>query len=231
MFNAEKLLGTIMREVAGSGSVGKKKKKKKKGNALVSQLKSGAGLMTAIGLGVGAYEILRNKTQQPQTTWQPGQQSTMPPTPPTPGTTSQAAPHMPPPVPPPLQPSAPTPPTTSPAATNTQDLARRMIQVMIAAAHADGTVDEEEEQAVLDRLKGEDLSQEERIFLLTELHTPKSIKELTEGVDDPSTAKAMYILAVSAVDIDTELERRWFDELASELGLSKAIQSFIEEQS
>jgi uncharacterized membrane protein YebE (DUF533 family) len=223
MFDAEKLLGTLMREVVGSGSGhGKKKKKKTHGNALINNLKSGTGLMTAIGLGIGAYEILRSKTQ-PQTSGY-GQAPPMPPPMPTAG---QHAPvSQPSPGPPPLPSTAATPP----AAIAGQDLAQRMIQVMIAAAHADGTVDEQEEQAVLDRLKGENLSQEERMYLLTELHNPKPIEQLTAGITDPTTARAMYMLAVSAVDIDTEAERRWFDQLAQRLTLSKAIQAFIEEQ-
>jgi uncharacterized membrane protein YebE (DUF533 family) len=114
---------------------------------------------------------------------------------------------------------------------STEDLAIRMIQTMIAATHADGTMDEQEEQAVLDRLKSENLSQDEKMFLLTELHNPKSIEELTDGITDPSAAKAMYMLAVSGIAIDTDAERLWLDQLAAQLGLSKAIQKFIEEQS
>lgn len=220
MFNAEKLLGTIMREATGFG---KKKKKGKSGNTLVDNLKSGSGLMTAIGLGIGAYEILRSKSQS-QSTGPADTPSSIPAAPPIPG----SSPHRqgPPPVPPPLKAEA----RHTPAVATTQDLAKRMIQVMIAAAHADGTMDEQEEQAVLERLKGENLNQEERMFLLTELHNPLPVAELTAGMDDPSAAKAMYMLAVSAVDIDNEAERRWFDDLAARLGLSKAVQSFIEEQ-
>jgi len=225
MFDAEKLLGTLMREVVGSGSsYGKKKKKKKKHtNGLVNSLKTGAGLMTAIGLGIGAYEILRSKNQ-PQTT---GYTTAIPQVPPTAEHRPAAGRDQPPPVmPPPLPGSAPQPRDSMTA----QELARRMIQVMIAAAHADGTMDEREEQAVLERLKGANLSQEERMFLLAELHSPKPIPTLIEGITDPSTAKAMYMLAINAVDIDTERERQWFDDLASRLGISKAVQAFIEEQ-
>ncbi|SHO49076.1 DUF533 domain-containing protein [Desulfopila aestuarii] len=224
MFDAEKLLGTLMREVVGSSS-GKKKKKSKHSNTLVDSLKSGSGLMTAIGLGIGAYEILRSKSQ-PQTTSY-GQTAPPPPVPPAPG--SQPPPvgnQASAPMPPPLPSSAP----AVPGNLTSQDLACRMIQTMIAAAHADGTMDEQEEQAVLAKLKGEKISQEERMFLLTELHSPKSITELTAGISDPATAKAMYMLAVSAVDIDSEAERHWFDELAAKLGISKAVQNFIEEQ-
>jgi uncharacterized membrane protein YebE (DUF533 family) len=230
MFDAEKLLGTIMREATGFG---KKSKKKGSGNTLVNSLKSGTGLMTAIGLGIGAYEILRSKSQS-----QPADPAHMPSALPAPPPVSGGSPFQqgPPPVPPPLQATARQTPATAatvptPTAATAQELAQRMIRVMIAAAHADGAMDEEEEQAVLARLKAENLSQEERMFLLNELHNPQPLAELTAGIDDPSTAKAIYMLAVSAVAIDTEAERRWFDELATRLGLSRGVQSFIEEQS
>ncbi len=75
---------------------------------------------------------------------------------------------------------------------------------MAAAAHADGVMDAEEERAVLDKLRGADLSQEEKMFLLNELHQPKSIDELVAGITDPAVAKTMYMLAVAAIKIDTE---------------------------
>ena len=68
------------------------------------------------------------------------------------------------------------------------------------------------------------------MFLFTEMHAPKPIDELVAGISDPSVAKAMYMVAASTVEIDTEAERRWFDELAARLGISRAIQQFIEEQ-
>lgn len=101
---------------------------------------------------------------------------------------------------------------------------------MIAAAHADGSLDEEEEKAILARLKNTGLSQEERLFILDELHQPKSISELTDGISDPSIAKTMYMLAVNAIAIDSAGERAWLDDLAARLSLSKTVQAFIEEQ-
>ncbi|MDD3815510.1 MAG: hypothetical protein PHZ02_12795, partial [Desulfocapsaceae bacterium] len=68
MFNAEQLLGKIMAEMVGSGSGYKKQKKHKGGsvmNSLSTSLLSGKGLMTAIGLGVGAYEILKARQEAP----------------------------------------------------------------------------------------------------------------------------------------------------------------------
>jgi uncharacterized membrane protein YebE (DUF533 family) len=230
MFNAEKLLGKIVGEVMGSGSKGK--------NPLGS-LGSGSGLLTMIGLGVGAYEILKQQGQQ-----QPGGINQPPPppgggafgggrpAPPPPG--SGAVPPPPPPVPgastapPAVNPANP----TQPASTNLSGsaLATRLIQVMAAAAHADGVMDAEEEQAVLDKLRGAELSQEEKMFMLNELHQPKSMDELVDGITDPTIAKTMYMLAVATIEIDTEAERAWLNTLADRLGISPSMRTFIEEQ-
>jgi uncharacterized membrane protein YebE (DUF533 family) len=229
MFNAEKLLGKIVSEVVGKGS-GKK--------SMLGNLGSGSGLMTMIGLGVGAFEIL--KQQQGQRA-QAGGMGQAPPPPPGAGSFG-ASPPPPPPsggvqaVPPPPPRTGGTPATSPPisapfaGALGGSELAIRMIQVMVAAAHADGTMDAEEERAVLDKLRGANLDQEEKMFLLNELHQPKSLEALTAGVSDPSVAKTMYVLAVAAIEIDTEAERAWLNELARQLGLSKEIQAFIEEQ-
>ncbi len=227
MFNAEKLLGKIISETLGGSSSGKKRKGGK-GNSLLDSLASGQGLMTAIGLGVGAYEILKQQKQK-NTGISAG--TSAPPSIPT-GSASNSAP---PPLPgssqasPPPVPSAGGEEKTAEPAT-AEELARRMIQVMIAAAHADGTLDEAEEKAILDRLRGAELDGEEKMFLLDELHQPKSVEELTAGIVDSSTAKAMYMLAVAAIEVDTEAERSWLDGLGDKLGLSPEVRRFIEEQ-
>lgn len=112
---------------------------------------------------------------------------------------------------------------------NEQEVARRLIQVMVGAAHADGRLDSEEEKAILDRLRSAELGQEEKMFLLEELQHPCAIAELTQGIEDTRLGQAMYAVAASAVIIDTESERRWFDELGSSLGLSSEVCQFIEE--
>lgn len=231
MFDAEKLLGKIVGEVVGgSGSWGSGKK------SMFGGLGSGGGLMTIIGLGVGAYEIL--KQQQEQKGQGGGMQQ--PPPPPGAGMSATGTPPPPPgsgmsaasPPPPPGGAATMPPPATAPLVGGLagSELAVRMIQVMVAAAHADGTMDAEEERAVLDKLRGAELTQEEKMFVLNELHQPKSIGELTAGIGDPAVAKTMYMLAVAAIDIDTESERAWLNELAGQLGISRDMQRFIEEQ-
>lgn len=235
MIDAEKLLGKVLQGAVKGGSYkkkGKKKYKKKKKSddlmgGLLGGLTSGKGLVTAIGLGIGAYEILKNKSPQAQP--QVGGASPSP-----------AVPHTPTSVvtPPPL-PSGGSP-TAPPAVSNMESsaennqesaeqvLAVRLIQTMVAAAHADGMLDEEEEQQILEKLQEEGLSTEEKQFLLSQLHNPLTIQELSAGISDPATAQIMYGLAVSTIIIDTPEERAWLDQLAASLGISENIAKFIE---
>ena len=239
MFNPEKLLGKIVGEVVSTnGSWGKKGKKKGSGS-LLGGLASGGGLMTLIGLGVGAYEILKQQGQQARAGGMP------PPAPP--GAGPMGGPPPPPaataPPPPPTPGGVPLSPPAAPAVgmpaapvasvlpgLDSAALAVRMLQAMVAAAHADGVMDEAEERAVLDRLRGADLDQEEKFFLLDQLHRPKTIEELAAGITDLAVARTLYLLAATAVAIDTEAERAWFDRLARQLGLSREVQVFLEEQ-
>lgn len=240
MFNPEKLLGKIVGEVVSTnGSWSKKGKKKKGSSSLLGGLASGGGLMTLIGLGVGAYEILKQQGQQaraggmpppappgasPMGGPPPPPAAAAPPPPPTPG----GVPLSPPAAPVVGMPAAPV--ASGPPGLDSAELAVRMLQAMVAAAHADGVMDEAEERAVLDRLRGADLDQEEKFFLLDQLHRPKTIEELAAGITDFAVARTMYLLAATAVAIDTEAERAWFDRLARQLGLSREVQVFLEEQ-
>ncbi len=219
MFNTEKLLGKIVGEIIGGSG--------KKGG-IADSLTSGAGLMTIVGLGVGAMEIFKDQ-QQKKAASPPGTAPTPPPTPSTPPPPPGASAGSTPPVPPP-PPGAQTQAQKPPAAVQGDELALRMIQVMIAAAHADGVMDDEEKATVLKKLDGARLEEEEKNFLLQEMDSPLTIEELTSGMEDPATCRSMYMLAVRAITIDTPQEREWMDRLAAELNLGTDIKDFIEEQ-
>jgi uncharacterized membrane protein YebE (DUF533 family) len=230
MFNAEQMLGKMLAGAMSSGS-------RSGGSSLASELGAGGGLMTLIGLGVGAFEILKNQNAAPP----PGQAAPPPLSPsastppPLPG---QARPT--PACPPPLQSSSPQTPPAIPAARVTiaradqldnPQLAHRMIQAMIAAAAADGQIDSEEEAKILEKFKQQELNPEEEQFLLQELQHPRSIDELTAGIHQPAVAQAMYSVAALAITIDTEAERQWMDRLARALGITPAMQPTLEEKS
>lgn len=236
--NMEKMLGKLLQEAMGGqfgnayGSQDKKKSQPTNNSllgSLTNQLASGKGLMTAIGLGVGAYEVFRTSGQRQEQQGQPMAAQNWSTAPPAPGAVASPPPPPPPSATGPAQARPVVPPTAAAPSGGEQDLACRLVQVMIAAAHADGTLDADEERAILDRLRGAELSQEEKMFLLEELHHPRSIAELTEGIGNLRLAQAVYAVALSAITVDTESERRWLNDLGAALGLSEEVRRFIEE--
>lgn len=230
MIDAQKLLGKVLS--GAMQSTGKKKNNKSDNflGSLVGGLTSGKGLMTALGLGVGAYEIYKQQSNSSDSQIVPGNvpPQSMPPVPLQPQSSAN---------PPPIPGGAVTPPAmlavpqeVEEAAGNEKDLAVSLIQTMIAAAHADGALDREEEGRILEKLQEQGLDKEEKQYILMQLHAPKPISELTRGVDNPMVAQTMYSLAASTIVVDTEQERQWLDDLAKELGISTAMQQFIEEE-
>lgn len=234
MIDAEKLLGKVLSGAMQSQGKKKKNKKRKKSDdflgGLVGGLTSGKGLITAIGLGVGAYEILKQQSGGSQSQAIAG------------GVPPQSIPPIPPQsqdsaTPPPIPGAPVTPPavqavpqTSAEPAKTEQDLAVVLIQTMVAAAHADGELDHEEENRILEQLQEQGLDKEEKQFLLMQLHAPRPIVELTQEVKNPMVAQTMYSLAASTIVVDTDQERQWLDEFAKGLGISTAMQRFIEEE-
>ncbi len=219
MFDPERLLGKMIGGAAGGGS--------SIVEGLAGELAGGKGLLTLVGLGVGAYEVLKEQKKT----------SAPPPCPPPvkSGPFAGAGSTPPPPPPPPGHSSADTALADQkgekediPEKISSRDMAVRMIQVMIAAAHADGSMDSEEEEVILERLGTAELSREERLYLIGEMKRPRSIQELGSGITDSSIAAALYTLACKTITLDTPEERKWLDELAEALGLSKNVQVFLE---
>lgn len=236
MFNAEQMLGKMLSGVLDSG---KHSRGRGLGSSLASQLTSGAGLMTLVGLGVGAYEILKGQNTPTGTQPVPPSplQGTIPTAPPPlPPIPTQIDPNFPvpaqPPPPNPFQ-ASPSQETQgrSPIELNGPALAFRMIQTMISAAHADGRIDTDEERNILEKLQEQGMSREEKQVLLQEMHNPKPIELLVDGISDPATAQMMYSVAALAIAIDTETERQWLDRLAQALHISPNMQRFLENMS
>jgi uncharacterized membrane protein YebE (DUF533 family) len=90
---------------------------------------------------------------------------------------------------------------------------------MIAAANADGHIDETERQSILNRLAEAELSEEEREFLDRELSAPPSIDSVLPGVDSPRLSAQLYAVSLLAIDVDTKAEEDYLAYLRNRLGL------------
>ncbi|PZQ51305.1 MAG: DUF533 domain-containing protein [Rhodovulum sulfidophilum] len=103
-----------------------------------------------------------------------------------------------------------------------------MLLAMISAAKADGTVDETEMQKIIGKAGENEITPEEKDFILAELKTPVDIPALAAQVTSPTQAAAVYAASVLAITPDTPAEKAYLAELATALGLDAATVSLLE---
>lgn len=108
-------------------------------------------------------------------------------------------------------------------ARGTSALSMLLARSMIAAAKADGHINTQESQAILNQINGLDLPAEDKAFLFEEYGRPLDIQALTGDVDSPEHAAEVYAASVLMVDPPSAPERIYLDTLARELGLAAGL--------
>jgi len=158
----------------------------------------------------------------------------------TPGAPSSVPP---PPVLPPPPPSAstgvwsgrtppPPPPPASGAAPTGQSghTPLLLLRAMIAAASADGVIDDNERRKVFEKIASAGLTPDERAFLERELDAPVDIEQIVSGAKASGTAAEVYTVSLLAMDVDTPAEVDHLKRLASRLGLDASAIARCHEQ-
>ncbi|MBT9490281.1 MAG: tellurite resistance TerB family protein [Rubrivivax sp.] len=103
-----------------------------------------------------------------------------------------------------------------------------MLRAMIAAAKADGHLDERERGLVeteLHRLEADPLL---RARVDAELRRPVEPAEVAAGVDTPEQAAEVYLASVLVVDSTSTMERAYLDALAQQLRLPASLKADLE---
>lgn len=127
-----------------------------------------------------------------------------------------------------LKDAASSPVSQLPAPANEQARALRLVRAMIAAASADGIVDETERAAITGNLRAAGLDDEAAAFLAQEFANPADIATLAEGVGSPDEAAEIYAAARLAIDPDRAEERDFLAALAAALGLEQGLITHID---
>lgn len=101
------------------------------------------------------------------------------------------------------------------------------LRAMIMAAKADGRIDERERKRLLDNL--DDASAEEMSFVEEQMRAPVDPQALASDTPEGKQAQ-VYLMSIMAIDIDSEAERRYLNDLASALRLDDATVAAIHER-
>ncbi|MEP9389761.1 tellurite resistance TerB family protein [Mesorhizobium sp. KR9-304] len=103
-----------------------------------------------------------------------------------------------------------------------------LVRAMIAAAKADGHIDDEEKKKIGDRLTLSGLGSEAEAFLREELEKPLDLDELTALAQTEAQRVELYTASRLTIEPDSRAERGYLDLLAGRLQLPDALVDHIE---
>jgi uncharacterized membrane protein YebE (DUF533 family) len=103
-----------------------------------------------------------------------------------------------------------------------------MLKAMIAAAKADGHMDERERSLVETELGRLDSDPGVRQWVEAELRRPLEPAEVATAAKTPEMAAEIYLASALVVDDTTTMERAYLDELAKQLKLDASLKTALE---
>ena len=106
-----------------------------------------------------------------------------------------------------------------------------ILQAMLAAAKADGRIDEREQAAIQAELQRHAGEPQLQAWIDAEMRKPLDAAEVAQAAQgDPAVAAEMYLVSVMLVDDQQDAERTYLDELAYNLNLDPELQAHLEQQ-
>jgi len=105
-----------------------------------------------------------------------------------------------------------------------------ILKALVAAAKADGHVDERERQLIEGEFTKLDNDQELQHWLHTELNKPLDPTDVARAAGTPEIAAEMYVASVMLVDEENFMEKSYLDELARQLKLEPGLKAELERQ-
>jgi uncharacterized membrane protein YebE (DUF533 family) len=105
-----------------------------------------------------------------------------------------------------------------------------ILKALVAAAKADGHVDERERQLIEGEFTKLDNDQELQHWLHAELNKPLDPTDVARAASTPEIAAEMYIASVMLVDEENFMEKSYLDELARQLKLEPGLKAELEKQ-
>ncbi len=101
---------------------------------------------------------------------------------------------------------------------NEEEQAKILLKAMINAAICDGELDEQEREKILSHAK--DASPQELAMVKELLQNPQNAQEFAKEVPQ-DMAQQVYFMSIATIDLDTQAEAQYLDELARGLNISQ----------
>lgn len=105
-----------------------------------------------------------------------------------------------------------------------------VLRALIAAAKADGRIDDAEQQMISTELGKHTDDPQLQQWLDAEVAKPLNAADFAEFAHDPAIAAEVYLASVMLVDDQQDAERNYLDELAATLSIDPQMQLQLEQQ-
>ena len=105
-----------------------------------------------------------------------------------------------------------------------------VLRALIAAAKADGRIDEKEQQLISSELGRHTDDPQLQQWLDAEVAKPLDAADFAEFASDPAVAAEVYLASVMMVDDQQDAERNYLDDLAGQLQIDPQLQLHLEQQ-
>lgn len=111
-----------------------------------------------------------------------------------------------------------------------EDHSHAILRALIAAAKADGRIDDAEKQLISTEIGRHTDDPQLQQWLDDEVARPLDAADVAQSAQDPGMAAEMYLASVMLVDDQQDAERNYLDELAAALKIDPALQVHLEQQ-
>ncbi|GJL81810.1 MAG: hypothetical protein DHS20C01_14440 [marine bacterium B5-7] len=104
-----------------------------------------------------------------------------------------------------------------------QTAAELTVRAMINAAKADGQGDREEIRRIIGKASEDGLTPEEQAFISDQIRQPMETADIVRAVSNKQVAAQVYAASLLAIEVDTDVERRYLSNLATALRLDDSV--------
>ena len=110
------------------------------------------------------------------------------------------------------------------------DRSLNVVRAMIAAAKADGVIDENENQLITQQIDSSDLNDATSAFLMNEVQQPVDAKRIADSVASMEQAVEIYLASLLVTGQQTESEKTYLEQLCGALNLEPALARQLERE-
>jgi len=105
-----------------------------------------------------------------------------------------------------------------------------VLRAMINATKSDGQVDQNEISRIMGKFDEIGVDEDGKNYLITQLQKPMETEKLiAEAQGQPALAAQMYAASLLAIEVDTQKEKNYLDQLAAGLGLEPRVTGRIQQ--